>query len=128
MDDFIAELDQAAIDSRSEEKPEDTLGGKYAIARDAYDTATKYLKYFDGTTSVPSTVKDAVVFSEKVKTMAEYTKAESEKKAAKDAMALFTSDYGTKLKATKEEIISTITDPQLKEYNAQYQEANAAYS
>ncbi|MBO7360336.1 MAG: hypothetical protein J6V48_04330 [Clostridia bacterium] len=128
VDEFIAELDQAAIDSRSEEKPEETLGGKYAIARDAYDTAKKYLNYFDGTTAVPNTVKDAVVYSEKVKKMTEYTAAEAEKKAAQDAMALFTSDYGTKLKATSEDKIAEITDPQLKEYNAQYREANAAYS
>ncbi|MBO4322143.1 MAG: hypothetical protein J5919_04010 [Clostridia bacterium] len=126
--DFNQGLEDAAAASKSEEKPEETEGGKYAIARDEYETAVKYLNYFDGTTSVPSTVKDAVVYSTKVKNSDSYKKADSERTAAKNALATFTADYGTKLKATNDTTIATITDPVLKEYNVQYRAANEAYT
>ncbi len=125
IDNFQAELDAAADASRSEEKPEETTGGKYAIALDEYKTAQKYLDFFEGKTSVPASVKDAVVFSEKIKTNSEYVAANSAKTKAADALLNYTVSYTSGVKATSS---SSITDAGIKEANAKYAELTAAYN
>ena len=125
IDNFQAELDAAADASKSEEKPEETVGGRYAIALDEYKNAQKYLDFFEGKTAVPSTVKDAVVFSEKIKANSEYVAANTAKTKAADTLLAFTVGYTSSVKATDP---SSITDAGIREANAKYAELTAAYN
>jgi len=121
VDNFVKELDDAATASKDEEHPEDTKGGKYAIALSAYETAVKYLGYFDGSAKVPANVKDAVVYADKVKTMKEYTDAETAKTtAANEASSYLTKTYSPAV--LKDPVYLELTD----KFNAATTKVNEA--
>lgn len=125
---FQRELDQAAKDSASEEKPLETVGGRYKAALTAYNKASNYLNYFTGETKVPDTIKDATVYSTLITTDSKYVAAENAKSAADLALRNFKNTYLGQVRATAESVIAGITDPAIKELNDKYVKANNDYS
>ncbi len=125
---YLKTLEQAIKDSESEEKPEETLGGKYKAAKAAFQKAETALNYFTGATSVPKTVTDAKVWSEMIKTDAKYVAADQARSKAKDNLSNYQKQFSAWIMATTEAGLSGVTDPAILELNAKYIAASAKYN
>lgn len=121
---FQSALDIEAKDAQKADNKEELDAYKYSVANDAFKKAETTLSYFVGSTAVPSTVKDALVYSKLVLEKTEYKNAETKKKNAQTAVDVYISQYKGDVKTTNS---SAIVDKSLLALNEQYLAADTAY-
>ena len=119
---FQKDLDTAAKESASEEKPLETIGGKYKVALAEYNKASNYFDYFTGKTKVPTTVSDATVYSTLITKDPAYVAADNAKSATALALRTYTGNITSQIRGTVE-----TTDPFIKAQSEKYVAASADY-